>query len=140
MRFDLRLCAATAALFSGTLALGASAVAAEMSNIPIYEASSAAPPVDHIIRPLRVRECRRDSTNARSDETRSEALARLRRKASSMGANGLLHVEVTVTESEMRHIAKGMPNPCRFETVAMGDAAVLGGSNPTSTQLAAAPK
>jgi uncharacterized protein YbjQ (UPF0145 family) len=81
-----------------------------------------------------VRECRTDAT-----EARSAALARLSQKASSLGANGLVHVRVEVAQAYQRSIKNGMPNPCLYQTVARGDAAVLSGSGPTAPQVAVAP-
>lgn len=134
MRFDVKLCAA-AALLSGTLSLGAPAVAGQMGGLPIYEVASAAPPTDRVIGPVRVRECRTDSA-----EARSAALARLSEKASSMGANGLINVRVDVAQAYQRYIKNGMPNPCLYQTVARGDAAVLSGSGRPAPQLTAASK
>ncbi|HXA39373.1 MAG TPA: heavy metal-binding domain-containing protein [Phenylobacterium sp.] len=132
MRFYMRPCAAIAALFSVTAPLGASA--AQAGSLPVYEVASASPPVDRVISQVRVRECRTDATDARS-----AALARLSQKASSLGANGLVHVRVEVAEAYQRTIKNGMPNPCLYQTVARGDAAVLSGSGPGAPQVAVAP-
>ena len=126
VRFAMKLCAPAAALIGGTLSLAAPAVAAETSVLPIYEVASSAPPTDHVIGPVRVRECRTDST-----EARSAALARLSQKASSLGANGLVNVRVDVAEAYQHYIKNGITNPCLYQTVAKGDAAVLSGSGRT---------
>jgi len=130
----MKLCAAAATLLGGALSLAAPAAAAQTSTLPIYEIASAAPPTDRLIGPVRVRECRTDSA-----EARSAALARLSQKASSMGANGLVNVRVEVAQAYQRYIKNGMPNPCLYQTVARGDAAVLSGPGRTAPQLAAAP-
>ncbi|HEX3363899.1 heavy metal-binding domain-containing protein [Phenylobacterium sp.] len=135
MRFDMMLCAAAAALLGGTLSLAAPAVAAQTGDLPIYEVASATPPTDRVIGPVRVRECRTDST-----EARSAALARLSEKASSMGANGLVNVRVDVAQAYQHYIKNGMPNPCLYQTVARGDAAVLSGAGRPAPQLTAASK
>jgi uncharacterized protein YbjQ (UPF0145 family) len=90
------------------------------------------PPVDHLIGPVRVRECRADSTDARS-----AALARLSNKAATKGATGVLNVRVEVDENNLRYLKNGIPNPCLFETVAKGDAVLLGGSQQAALQLKA---
>jgi len=130
----MKLCA-LAALLAGSPALVAPAAAAQTANLPIYEVASAAPQTDRVIGPVRVRECRTDSAAARS-----AALARLSEKASSMGANGLVNVRVDVAQAGQRYIKNGMPNPCLYQTVARGDAAVLSGPGRTALQLTAAPK
>lgn len=128
----MRPCAAVVSLLSVAVPLGASA--AQTTRLPVYEVASASPPVDRVIGPVRVRECRTDAT-----EARSAALARLSQKASSLGANGLVHVRVEVAQAYQRSIKNGMPNPCLYQTVARGDAAVLSGSGPTAPQVAVAP-
>jgi len=131
VRLDKSLCAAATALLGGLFPVGSMAVAAAANaELPIYEAAAAAPPVTHLIGSVRVRECRRDSA-----EARPAALADLRRKAAAMGADGLVNVRVGVEQSTMRYVGKGTPNPCLFETVAKGDAAVLS----ANAKLAAAP-
>jgi len=134
VRFDMKLCAAAAALLGGSWSLAAPALAAQMTNLPIYEVAAAAPPASRVIGSVRVRECRTDST-----EARSAALARLSQKASAMGANGLINVRVDVGQAYQRDIKNGMPNPCLYRTVARGDAAVLSGPGRAAPQVAAAP-
>ena len=134
MRFHLKICATAAALLGGMSAFAAPAGAAQTRNLPIYEVASAAPPTERVIGPVRVRECRTDST-----EARSAALARLSDKASSMGATGLVNVRVDVAQAYQRYIKNGVTNPCLYQTVARGDAAVLSGSGRTA-RLVAAPK
>jgi hypothetical protein len=135
VRFDLKLCATAAALLGGICAFTAPANAAQTANLPIYEVASAAPPTERVIGPVRVRECRTDSTAARS-----AALARLSDKASSMGATGLVNVRVDVAQAYQRYIKNGVTNPCLYQTVARGDAAVLSGPGRTAPQLTAASK
>jgi hypothetical protein len=134
VRFDLKPCATAAALLGGTLSLAPPAFAAQTANLPIYEVASAAPPTERVIGPVSVRECRTDSAQARST-----ALARLSEKASSMGANGLVNVRVDVAQAYQRYIKNGMPNPCLYQTVARGDAAVLSGPGRAAPQVATAP-
>ncbi|THD55037.1 MAG: heavy metal-binding domain-containing protein [Phenylobacterium sp.] len=131
----MKLCAPAATLLAGTLSFAAPAIAAQMGALPIYEVAAATPPTERVIGPVRVRECRTDST-----EARSAALARLSEKASSMGATGLVNVRVDVAQSYQHYIKNGLPNPCLYQTVARGDAAVLSGSGRVAAQLAATPK
>jgi uncharacterized protein YbjQ (UPF0145 family) len=131
----MKFCAVAASLLGGAVSLASPALAAPTGVLPIYEAAAATPPTDHVIGPIRVRECRTDAT-----EARSAALARLSEKASSMGANGLVNVRVDVAQAYQRYIKNGLPNPCLYQTVAKGDAAVLSGSGRTAAQFAAVPK
>lgn len=140
VRFDMRLLAPAAALLGATLAVGAPAVGAEASALPVYAAEAPTPRIDHVIRRVHVRECTRDPKEAHSGELRSLALAELSRKALAMGANGLTRVEVKVLQSNTQTLPKGAPNPCLFETDAKGDAAVLNRGEPDVSQVAAQPR
>jgi uncharacterized protein YbjQ (UPF0145 family) len=132
--WNLKVGACAAGVLSGALAWSGPVLGGEWSRLPVYETAAAVPAVDHVIGSVRVRECRADATPARS-----AALDRLRSKASALGATGLLAVEVAVGESTIPYLKNGVPNPCRFETVARGDAAVLR-ARPAASQMTAAQK
>ncbi|THD61286.1 hypothetical protein [Phenylobacterium sp.] len=128
MRFNVKAPAVIGALVSGAL-LGSPVRAAEPTNLPVYEVAAASPPVTRVIGPVRVRECHVDAADARG-----AALAKLSQKAAAEGANGLVNVRVEVGEANQRTIKNGAPNPCLFQTVAKGDAAVLAGAAQLANQ------
>ncbi|HLZ74912.1 heavy metal-binding domain-containing protein [Phenylobacterium sp.] len=111
---------AGAALLAVALLQSACATAPKDYTLPFYEASAAPPPVARVVGPLNISICRAGARDARP-----AALARLKDRAWSMGADAVVDVRVEVAVSKYRLSGRGLPNHCLYETRATGQAVVV---------------
>ena len=115
-------CVSSVIAASAVLAAPGLALAGAAAQVVVYEKSSAAPPVGHVIGPVRASACHADEAGART-----AALEQLRRHAAALGATGVVDVQLRVTKSQTLYIKNGFANPCRYGSSASGTAVVLGG-------------
>lgn len=116
--------AACAVAFAALTVAAPAHTRAADAQVAVFESSSAAPPVSHVVGPIHTRAC-----HVQEADGRAAVLDRLRKKAAAEGATGVVNVRLTEDKSPFLYIKNGFPNPCRYETHASGTAVVLGATS-----------
>jgi hypothetical protein len=108
-----------AALLAAALLEGACATAQVDHDMPLYEASAAAPAVERVVGPAKARVC-----HVTAEDQGAQALTRLKDRVWSMGGSAVLDVQVEVVRARQRTLHGGVMNPCLYETRARGEAVI----------------
>jgi hypothetical protein len=117
--------AARRSLFAGALLLIGCPPAMAFAGSPdvlVYGADAAQPPVARVIGPVEGFACRAVAT----PDSEAEAVARVKQRAAEEGATAVINLRVEVRASATNYLRwSGFPNPCRFQTDAVGTAVIL---------------